>query len=456
VPDVPNVRLEALLQRANLSRGAFARQLNVRGRARKVNLAVDTTRVSRWVKGEHPRDPVPELLLELLSERLGVRLTLAEIGMTHTGSDPLHPGWPSQNAVEALHLFAGSDMLTRRDLMSLVVGTPLLVATERLWQTTMVTPRTAPSRRIGAHEVTALETMTEYLRDQDAAHGGALFRRTTVAHLDTVADLLQAHQPPALAVRLQAVGIDLAQLAGWMSHDAGMYGTDQRYWAYAIAMARAAKDTGRAAEVMSRMAHQMIYLGRHRDALRLLDLAAITAPASGSLRLQAMITAQRGVHAALGHHYECRTDLDHAHRTLAEAQSTAEPVPAWIAYFTPAELAGATATSRRDLAILHNVDIGPASAAYTDALALRGPGYERVQALDLVGLAAAHLDEGRPEQAWDVADQALDAAERLDSALINARVMGLLQAADRQSHHPRARELRDRARQWHTPGVRAA
>jgi hypothetical protein len=85
------------------------------------NMAADTTRVTRWVKGEHPRPPVPELL---------------------------------------------------------VAGTSLAAAAERLWQIAPVQPA-AGRGRAGEQEVAALEDLSRYLRALDDAHGGALFRRTS-------------------------------------------------------------------------------------------------------------------------------------------------------------------------------------------------------------------------------------------------------------------------------------
>jgi len=118
-------------------------------------------------------------------------------------------------------------------------------------------------------------------------------------------------------------------------------------------------------------------------------------------------------------------------------------VPDWIAYFTPAELAGATAVSRRDLRDLHGRDIGPASATFADAVALRDPGYRRCQAMDLVGHAAALL--GEREQACAVAKNALHAAGSLDSALLSSRILTLTGASGPFRRHPEVLALREQA-----------
>lgn len=94
---------------------------------------------------------------------------------------------------------------------------------------------------------------------------------------------------------------------------------------------------------------------------------------------------------------------------------------------TPPSIAGARAVSARDL---NSIDRpGRASLHFTDALALRKPGFDRVRVMDHIDLAAALFDEGEPEQAAAAAQQALTEAVRIDSALVTSRLNTLLDAA---------------------------
>lgn len=90
--------------------------------------------------------------------------------------------------------------------------------------------------------------------------------------------------------------------------------------------------------------------------------------------------------------------------------------------------AGARAVSARDLSGLHG-NRQAASAYFTDALALRRPGFDRVKVMDRIGLAAALFTEGEPEQGAAAAHQALDDAARVDSTLVASRLNTLLDAA---------------------------
>jgi hypothetical protein len=70
-----------------------------------------------------------------------------------------------------------------------------------------------------------------------------------------------------------------------------------------------------------------------------------------------------------------------------------------------------------------------ASVHFSDALALRRPGFDRVKVMDRIGLGAALSDENEPEQAAVAAQQALDEAARIDSTLVVSRLNILLDAA---------------------------
>ncbi|MFM9631018.1 MULTISPECIES: hypothetical protein [Streptomyces] len=133
-----------------------------------------------------------------------------------------------------------------------------------------------------------------------------------------------------------------------VSHDCGRYAIAQRFWSYGTYAAGEAGRRDRGVEIVTRMSHQMIYLGHPQDALGLLGVAAkkATLPAT-----RALVASQTGrVHAALG-----------------------DDVPEWVSYFDAAEHAGARAVSARDLAGLHR-GRRVASGHFEDALKLRKPG----------------------------------------------------------------------------------
>ncbi|MDX3749052.1 MULTISPECIES: hypothetical protein [Streptomyces] len=166
-----------------------------------------------------------------------------------------------------------------------------------------------------------------------------------------------------------AATADLAALAGWVSHDCGRYPIAQRFWSYGTYAAREAGRRDRGVEIVTRMSHQMIYLGHPQDALGLLGVAAkkATLPAT-----RALVASQTGrVHAALGDEREADRYLGDADGLLADGLG--DDVPEWVSYFDAAEHVGARAVSARDLAGLHR-GRRVASGHFEDALKLRKPG----------------------------------------------------------------------------------
>src|SRR3954453_2424783 len=88
-----NKALAALVEEARFSEAGLARRVNELGAARGLPFNYDYTSVYRWIrKGQRPRDPVPALIAEALSERLGRSVSLADIGMVTADAVPSDVG----------------------------------------------------------------------------------------------------------------------------------------------------------------------------------------------------------------------------------------------------------------------------------------------------------------------------------------------------------------------------
>lgn len=313
--------------------------------------------------------------------------------------------------------------MNRRDTLKLALGAPLILAAEQILGGTARALNTT-AKGFDTDTVTALEEVTAFFTKADASKGGGLYRSAIVAQLAEVARRIQNGVPRSLKARVFSATADLAALAGWVSHDSGRYPTAQRYWSYGVYAAGEAGQRDRGVEIVTRMSHQMIYLGHPTDALGLLGVAAKKAQMPAT---KALVASQTGrVHAALGDQRQAETHLGAADELLAEGLG--DDVPEWVSYFDAAEHAGARAVSARDLA---GLDRGRqvASIHFESALALRKPGFDRVRAMDRVGLAAALFDEGEAERGAAAAQQAFDDAARVDSTLVASRLNTLLNAA---------------------------
>ncbi|MGW2257841.1 Tat pathway signal protein [Streptomyces sp. NPDC001780] len=438
-----NPHLALWIAASGLSHGEIARRIAVAGKARgHRQIAPDATRIRRWIDGEKPRPPVPALLADVLSEAAGQPLTPGDLGLTGTSVmlDSIQLPLLTEAAAQALAGWTQMDFMNRRDTLKLALGAPLILAAERMLDGTA---RALNHDRKGfdADTVTALEEVTAFFTKADASQGGALYRSAIVAQLDEVARRIQDGVPPKLKTRVFAAAANLAALAGWVSHDAGRYGIAQRLWSYGTYAAGEAGQRDRGVEIVTRMSHQMVYLGHPTDALGLLGVAAKKAALPAT---KALVASQTGrVHAALGDEQQAKRHLGDADELLADGLG--DDIPDWVAYFDAAEHAGARAVSARDLTGLGRSK-QPASIHFEDALKLRKPGFDRVRVMDRVGLAAALFEEGEAEQGAAAAHQALDDAARIDSTLVASRLNTLLDAA-RPYETAAVNEVRTRAKE---------
>lgn len=421
-----NPHLALWVAATGLSHGEIARRIAAEAiRQGHRQIAPDATRVRRWIDGERPRTPVPALLAAVVSDAVGQPLTPGDLGLTAAGPtlDSIQLPLLTEAAAQTLAGWTQMDLfLDRRDTLKLALGAPLILAAERMLGGT-ARPLNRATKGFDADTTAALEEVTAFFTKADASKGGGLYRSAIVAQLAEVARRIQDGVPPSLKARVFAATADLAALAGWVSHDCGRYATAQRYWSYGIYAASEARQPNRGVEIVTRMSHQMIYLGHPGDALGLLGVAAAKASLPAT---RALVASQTGrVHAALGDERQAEKHLHAADELVADGLG--DDIPEWVSYFDAAEHAGARAVSARDLAEAGRPRA--ASVHFTDALALRKPGFERVRVMDRIGLAAALFNEGEPEQAAAEAQQALDDATRVDSTLVASRLNTLLDAA---------------------------
>jgi hypothetical protein len=95
-----NLRLTALLRESGYSNGAFGRA--VRSTSERVGWPVtcDHVSVARWLRGQQPRPETADLILMVLSQKLGRRVTAADAGIRAAGVLPSVPDVVVSTAVE--------------------------------------------------------------------------------------------------------------------------------------------------------------------------------------------------------------------------------------------------------------------------------------------------------------------------------------------------------------------
>ncbi|MFQ6327898.1 hypothetical protein ACLMAL_17405 [Nocardia sp. CWNU-33] len=413
-PKQPNRQLVELLDetRPPLSRKGLARRVVERGRAVGVELRYDHTAVGRWVAGEQPNSPGPELIAEVLTEVLGRRVVPSDCGMSG-GQNPADLGLEFSlslaEATAAATALWRSDVERRRFLLGASYAVAVYPAASMRWLTLPGPehPVSAGHRRIGQTDVDAVRTMTKAFRDLDNRVGGGKVRSTIVHYLhSSVTPLLHGSYNEPVGRQLFATTAELTKLAGWAAYDLEEHGLAQRYLIQALRMSRAAGNIGLGAEILAAMSHQATYVGRPGDAVDLARAAQIAARGAGLAALESechMVEAHG--HAARADSSSCATSLNAAERAFTRADSSR---PAWLDYFDGAYMSAKTAHCFRDLG-----DFARAAQFAGQSLNM-SDGYLRGRAFNLCLLASA-LAHDDPHEAARIGTEALDIISGLES-----------------------------------------
>ncbi|NUP51029.1 MAG: hypothetical protein HOW97_27505 [Catenulispora sp.] len=434
----PNELLNSWFQRSGWSKGELARLVNKRARQLgAAHVSTDTSRVRRWLDGEHPRDPAPRILVELFSERFGTVITHAELGLREPAAPPATSGvdlpWAGRRSIELLGDFARSDlMLNRRGFLgtslSLSAG-PSLIEPMKRWLSPVPDQHPTNGRtpgRITAEEMDLLEETIRLFRGWDAQCGGGLRRMAVVGQLHEVTELLRDSYPQALAERLFRTASELALLAGWMAYDIGMQPSAQRYFVLALHAAREAGDTPLGAHVLATMARQMIHINRAQDALELVHLAQYGSHGTATPRVQSMLAAlEARAYANLGDADNCRRAVAAAEDLFPGEPKTGEGAdPHWAAFFTEAELNGENGHSFRDLAYRYPQLTEQAAKSIDRAVDLfSGDDFHmRSRALNVIGMATVRLQQREPEAAVGFVYTGVELVRRLRSKRVEDRL----------------------------------
>ena len=376
----------------------------------------DHTSVLRWLAGEQPRPPVPELIASVLGDALGRLVPEIELGMTPSGLPAdlglhLPTAWADTVAISTALWRA--DVQRRRLLVNAAFAAAAMPASALHWLTSP--PADAPTGngpvRVGWADIEAIRELTLSYRELDNRLGGGRLRTVILSYLDDHVSrlLITGSYREETGRQLAAACGELSQLAGWVAYDSGDHGVAQRYLTQALAYARHAGDHGLGAEILAAQAHQALYLLRPGEAIDLSRTAQAAALKHGSATLltECLVMEAHG-HAARDDAHACGMTLAMAERTFDRA--TQEDNPAWLAYFDEAYLAARMAQCFRDL--------GEASHAARYArrsLDMDGR-YVRGRAFNLALLATAHAAQDEPERACSVGRQALDLTVGLTSA----------------------------------------
>lgn len=404
--DEPNEAIRAVRVRDfRMSRSEFAKKINAAGEALGENTGCTPRLIAAWERGEVacPR-PVYERILHELTGR-----SLQDLGFASRRPDPprlIFPTTPLEQEPKA-----ADDGVERRTFLHDGAWSAAGAALIRVLPT-------SAGRRIGMREVSTLTTATQALYAHDHDHGSAALRHDAAQALHMAHEWLnRGRYTEATGRQLRSAAGQLSIAAGWLSYDSGHVSDARSLYNEALAAARIAQDAELEAHSFGCLSLLAKASGRPREAISAAQVARTVARPLGSPRMLALFAMREANGwALLGDRSACDAAIVDAHTHYAKGPTNADP--AWLEFFTPAELAGLESLCRADLGQHERAAYGA-----EQAILLHANAFARNRALYTADVAIQHAIRERPD-----AEAAADAAGRVLAFLPEVRSHRLIDA----------------------------
>jgi hypothetical protein len=224
-PHSPNAHLADLIKESDLSYAALAQAVNRLGHLAGKTLNYHKSDVFRWISGEQPRNPVPELLLEILRRKLNRDLTYRDLGFDITETDiETRSLWYSDlnTTLDVAPSMWSHDVFRRSLLESSAVAVGAMTAPARTF--ILFEPDKCASRRgsiqVDLDDVKMIREVAYQYWRWDSKYGGGRFREQLTYFLHShVAPLLGGHYGEEVGRNLLSAAGEATMLAGWMAYD---------------------------------------------------------------------------------------------------------------------------------------------------------------------------------------------------------------------------------------------
>ncbi|MEU4898867.1 hypothetical protein AB0B12_42015 [Streptomyces sp. NPDC044780] len=400
-PRFPNAQLRAVREgEFQMSRGEFANLIVETGAQMGEAVGCTSRLVAAWEDGEVrlPRAVYRRVLTKMTGRPpadLGFRLNT--------------PAPPAAPAITAHGTEEGVDPARRTFLAD--------GASAALSLLPLGADPQEPPGRLGAGDVRAVERAVTTIYAHDHDHGSAALRRAASRALHTAYRWLQeGTYTDRTGKRLRSATGHLSIAAGWLSYDSGRAADARSLYGEALAAARIADDPGLEGHAFGCLSLLAKASGRPREAISAAQGAQAVVRTYGSPRMLSLFAMREaGGWALLGDASAADKAIIKTHRLYAQGPSDADP--AWLEFYTPAELAGLEALARADLGQHQR-----AAAGAEQAVLLHGDAFARNRALYTADVAIQHALRDRPE-----AEAAAEAAGRVLAYLPQVRSDRLLQ-----------------------------
>ncbi|MFG2172975.1 transcriptional regulator [Streptomyces niveus] len=428
----PNTLLDSLIDEARMSHAGFAARVNRAGQSRGLGLRYEHTSVLRWLRGQRPRGQVPELICQVLGERLGRTLTLDDIGLGGTSAAPGQGATLSVFVERATALWR-SDQQRRGH----VVEAPAVTGTHAVmpvweWENPPAdvdVSRSGPGR-VGPADIDLLRTARAHYELMYRRAGGLATHTRIVGFLNAeTAPLLRGCYNDATGRQLHRATGGLVAVAGICAYDSDAQGLAQRYFHQALRLAKASGDAGLGAYAVALLVNQSLFMGEYRQAVAFAEAALRTAGRAITPALAADLYAmQAKSYALLGDGRAARECIGRAESEAGRIRPGQEPDE--TGYVEPGLVAVQVAEAL--------LSLGELTAARSHAAeAVGAPAHDRGRVHRLAMLSQIELRQGEPDRAARTAREMAERARGMESQRLRDRMtvvrLGLMESGNAEA-----------------------
>ncbi|MFF5157908.1 tol-pal system YbgF family protein [Streptomyces sp. NPDC000348] len=405
------------MREADMSGEALARSVNLAAAENKRVLRYNRKSVAGWLAGSRPPAPVPALVAEILTRRLGRRVSVQETGLARVPDEP----------TDALRATGGSG----RDALAMLTAADTGPQTRAAFRALPFRPNSAPpvwteseprptggDWRLGPGDLAALTHTITYYAETIDTYGGAHGRTALATYLATDgAAFLAARTDRRTHALLLGKLSRLTHLLARMSADCRQNGAAQQYFHVAAQLAVEAGDRTQYAVTLRALSAQSGQLGHRSTAVARAAWSAAPEDAPPPIRAYLM-SHLAVVHATAGDERRSLAALSDAMALHGGQDGPSAP----FSGYPMAALHYQRGHVHESLG-----DFAAAGQALATSLRHRPPSAHRARALTLAKLGGVHLREGRLDRACASVHQLLDhygrircprTADRLDDLRI--------------------------------------
>ncbi|MFJ6082636.1 sporulation protein [Streptomyces sp. NPDC092369] len=412
----PNAQLIAVMDEAKVSNKGLAKRMTDEAAQRGMDLGTTHVAVKRWREGSGIRPQTAALMADVLSAKLGRRITPGNLGFfdrsKSTAPEPV--GYPS-TVPDVLSILDGLS----REHADAPVSDQLAVADADLDSTVLTWMIARPDgiqadrpahQRVGMRDVRAIREAAGLFMQLDFKYGGGHGHKALRHYFrEDVLPLLNASYSEKVGTSLFGAAAEISQLLAWTAYDVGNHRLAHRYLTSTLRLSQVIDDRMFGARILGNLSHQANYLGYHNQAIQLARAAVEGAKGRATPRAlsnysameaRALSNAGDGIAAARA--------MKEAERHFERADTAEDPT--WLAYFDEAELMGELCHCFRDLKMRREA-VGQAQRAVDST----DPKYARTLGFCRMVLAQSQLLNRELEAAVTTASLAVDGGDSLQS-----------------------------------------